>query len=105
MGHITIPYTWKEFVFHRVCSSNNNSILGTGHIARGHERKEGRQTIFCTHLNPFGENPDEKEPSNDLSVPRKVHSRSNLKHVQDGFYWVNLSRAQDQGCAILADEI
>ena len=59
MGHVAIPCNWKEFVFHRGCSFNINSILETGLIAGGRESKEGRQTIFFTHLNPFGENPDE----------------------------------------------
>ena len=40
-------------------------------------RMEGRQTIFS--LNYFGENPDEEEPSNGLSVPSKVHHLSNLE--------------------------
>ena len=41
--------------------------------------KEERQTIFFTLLNPFGDNPDEQEPSDDLSKPRKVHYHSKLK--------------------------
>ena len=37
MDHVAIPY-WKEFVFHRGCSFNINSILTTGHIAGGREK-------------------------------------------------------------------
>ena len=59
MGHVAIPYNWREFVFHRGCYFNIKSILETRLTAGGSERKEGRQTIFFTLLNPFGENPDE----------------------------------------------
>ena len=65
MGPVEIPYNWKEFVFHRGCSSNGNSIHETGLVAGGTESKEGRQTIFFTHLNPVGENQDEEEPDGD----------------------------------------
>ena len=67
MGHVAIPYKWKEFLFHRGCSFNVTSILKSGLIAGGRESKEGRQTIFYTLLNPFGDNRDEEEPSDDLS--------------------------------------
>ena len=55
MGHVIIPFNWKEFVFHRGCSFNCNSLLETGLISGVRESKEGRQTIFFTPLNPFGE--------------------------------------------------
>ena len=38
------------------------------------EKAEGRQTIFFTPLNPFGYNPDEEEPSDDLSKPREKYT-------------------------------
>ena len=53
--------------------------LKSGLIVGGRESKEGRQTIFFTPLNPFGDNPDEEEPGDDLSEPRKVHSHSEWK--------------------------
>ena len=56
MGHVTIPYNWKDFVFHRGRSFNINSILETGLIAAGRNSKEGRQTIFFTPSQPFGGN-------------------------------------------------
>ena len=61
MGHVAIPYIWKEFLFHRGCSFDVTSILRSGLIAGGRESKEGRHTIFFTPLNPFGDNPDEEE--------------------------------------------
>ena len=66
MGHVAIAYDWKEFVFHRGCSFSIQSILENGLIAGGKQSKEGRQTIFFTPLNPFGENPDEEAPSDDF---------------------------------------
>ena len=63
MGHVIIPYDWKEFVFHMGCSFSIKSILENRLIAGGKQSEDGRQTIFFTHLNPFAENPDEEAPS------------------------------------------
>ena len=76
MSHVAIPYKWKEFLFHRGCSHNVQSILKSGLIAGGRESKQGRQAIFFTPLSPFGPNPDEEKLSDDLSKPRKVHYES-----------------------------
>ena len=97
MGHVAIPYKWKEILFHRGCSFDVASVLKSGLIAGGKESKEGRQTIFFTPLNPFGDNPDEEEPCDDLSKPRKVHCYSTWKNTQDAVHWINLARAQDKG--------
>ena len=97
MGHIAIPHGWKEFTFHRGCSYNANSILETRLVAGGRECKEGRQTIFFTPLNPYGEIPDEDASTDDPSVTRMVHYHSNWKCTQDAISCVKLSRAQDQG--------
>ena len=53
-GHVAVPYIWKEFVFHRCCSYNADSILGTCR-SKG---KQGRKTnhllhtshLFCRHF-------------------------------------------------------
>ena len=71
-------------------------MLTSGLIA-GRESKEGRQTIFFTPPNPFGYNPAEEEPSDDLSKPRKIHNHSKWINTQDAVYWVNLARAQNKG--------
>ena len=72
VGHVAIP-SRKEFMFHRGCSFDVTSIFRSGLIAGGRESKEGRQTVFFTLVNPFGDNPYEEEPSNDILRPRKVH--------------------------------
>ena len=69
------------------------------------QSKERRQTIFFTPLSPFGDNPDEEEPSDDLSKPRKVHCYSKWKNSQDAVSWLNSARTQDQGLRILADKV
>ena len=66
MGHVAIPYNWKEFQFHRGSSFNVTSILKSGLIAGGQE-KQGRKTP----LNPFGDNPEE-ELRNDLPKPKNT---------------------------------
>ena len=67
MGHVPIPFNWKEFVFHRGCSFN----LETGLIKGGKGTKEGRHTIFFTLFNAFGENSDEEEHSDDISLDQE----------------------------------
>ena len=104
MGQIGHPHKWKEFLFHRGCSYNVTSILKPGLIAGGRESKEGRQTIFFTPLNRFGDNPDEEEPNDDLSKPRKVHYHSKWKPSQDAVYWTHLARAR-QRTTFLAKQI
>ena len=96
VGHVAIPYKWKEFLFHRGCCHDNTSVLKSGLIAGGRESKEGRQTILFEPLNPFGNNPDDEEPSEDVSKPRKVHYHSTWKSRQDAVYWINLAQAQDK---------
>ena len=58
-------------------------------------KKEDRPS--SSSLKSFGDNPDEEEPSDDLSKPRKVHYYSKWKNTQDAVYWVNLARAHDKG--------
>ena len=94
MGHVALPYKWKEFLFHRGCSCDVTSILKSGLIAGGRECKEGRQTIFFAPLDPFGDSPDEEEPREDFSKP---HYHSKWKSRQDAVNWINLARAQDKG--------
>ena len=101
MGHVAFPHKWKEFLFHIGCSFYVTSILKSGLIAGGRESKEERQTIFFTPLNPFGDNPEEEEPSDDLSKLRKVHHHSKWTHTQDAVYGVTSARAQDKGLRIL----
>ena len=62
MGYMSIPYNWKEYIFHRVCSWSVLSILGSGLIPGGKEGDKARQAVFFTPLNLSGENPDEEEP-------------------------------------------
>ena len=84
MGHVAIPYKWKEFLFHRGYSHNVQSILRSGLVAGGREGKQGRQTIFFPPLNPLGPDPDEEKLS-----------ESKWKTNQDAVYWLYLALAQD----------
>ena len=91
MGHVAIPFKWKEFLFHRGCSFAVTSILRSGLTAGGKESKEGRQIVFSTPFNPFGDNPDEEEFSDDSSKRRKAHNHSRWKPRQDAVYRINLA--------------
>ena len=77
MRHVAIPYIWKEFLFHRGCSYNVQSILRSGLIAGGRKSKQGRHTIFFTQLN--------------------LHYECIWKTDQDAVFWINLARARDKG--------
>ena len=100
MGHVVTPYNWKEYSFHRGCSYDVQSFLKSGLIAGGRESK-GRQIIFFTLLNPFGDNPYEEELSDDLSKPRKIHNHTKWTTRQDAVHWIHLARAQDKGLQFL----
>ena len=79
-------------------SSNQDSSLGR-------EGREGRQTVFFTPLNPFGDNPDEEHPTDDLPIPRKstLTARGKLT-TQDAVCWVS-SASTGQRITILADKV
>ena len=57
-----IPKNWKRFIYHVGRARDQYSIAEIGLVAGGMERKEGRQTIFFTPLDPF--NSDEAESIN-----------------------------------------
>ena len=62
------------------------------------EQARGKDKQSCSHISTLLEKiSDEEEPSDDLSVPRKMHYHSNWKHYQDTVSWIKMSRAQDQG--------
>ena len=73
-GGIPIDPELMEYI--RILSGfafNIQSILENGVIPGGKESDKGRQTIFCTPLNPFGVDSDEEEPSDDYTIPQKVY--------------------------------
>ena len=93
MGHVAIPFKWKQFLFHRGCSFNLKSILVAGLVAGRKESREGRQTVGFTHLDPW-RNEIEEQFQGDMSKPRRVHCKTEWKRVQDAMYWIHLAGAQ-----------
>ena len=69
-----IPYNWKGVIYHKGFSWNFQSILGSGLIPGGKENDRARQPVFCTALNPFGQDTEEEPHSFDYTVPQKKHS-------------------------------
>ena len=106
IGHVAIPYKWKEFLFHRICSHTMcTAILKSGLIAGGRESKEGRQNIFFTHPNPFGDDPDEEESSDD---PLKTEKSTLSQYVEENSghrLLGQFSLSTRQRITILADEV
>ena len=96
MKHVAISFRWKELLYHIGSSFNVASILQTRLIAGGKDKKEGRQTVSFTPLDPFGDEAEE-EFNKDSSRPIKVHFYSKWKPQQDAVYWIHLARAQEKG--------
>ena len=67
----TIFITWDEH--------DQYSIAEVGLVAGGLERKEGRQTIFFTPLDPFNSDADEAESITDTTKPRKSTVSNSLE--------------------------
>ena len=64
LGHVALPYNRKEFILHKGCSFDCISILKPRLVAGGRSIRNGRQTVFCTPLNPLLEDdPEEEWPS------------------------------------------
>ena len=69
-------------------------------MAGGKERKEGRQTIFFTLLDPFNGDADESESIPDTTKPRKVKYEIHWRLEQDAVYRIHLPTAQDAGLEV-----
>ena len=92
MGHVAIPFKWKEFVFHRGRSFDLKSILDAGLIAGAKKSKEGRQTV---------DHEIEEEFEGDLSKPRKIHYETKWKHSHDAVFCIHLATQQKKGLTFL----
>ena len=95
LDNVEVPRRWSEYLYHVGCSRYMHSILQSGLIERGKDAKKGRQTVFFTTLDPMNDEPEEEYQ--DLSKPRKIHSKSKWKLIQDAIYWITLKKAQDKG--------
>ena len=96
MNYVMIPHKWKRFIYHVGRARDQYSTAEAGLVA-GEERKEGRQTIFFTPLDPFNSDADEAELITNIKKPRKVHYQIHWRPEQDAVYWIHLSTAQDAG--------
>ena len=72
MNDVLIPYLWKQLIYHVGRARDQCSVAEAGLVAGGEERKEGRQTIFFTPLDPFNSDAVDAEITADLKKPRKV---------------------------------
>ena len=73
------------------------STAEIGLVAGGNERKEGRQTIFFTPLDPFRSDANDADSIADVKKPRKVQYQIHWRPEQDAVNWIQLSAAQDAG--------
>ena len=63
--------------YHRGISWNFQSLMGSGLIPGGIENDRARQSVFCTALNPFGQDTEEE-----LVVSITLFLKNNtLKHI------------------------
>ena len=94
MGHVAIPHKWKEFLFHRGCSTMCNQSLGQDSSLEDENAKEDRPSSshLSTHSEQSRRRRNQRWPlqaEKSYSVTRKIR--------QDAVYWINLARAQDKG--------
>ena len=50
MGHVRMPLSWKQFVFHRGCAFYLKSILGAGRIAGPEKVAKADKPCSSLHL-------------------------------------------------------
>ena len=62
MGYKSIPYNWKDSIFHRGCSWSVQSFLGSGLIPGGKESDKSTANSLLHTSDFFGENPNERTP-------------------------------------------
>ena len=79
MNYVKILYKWKQFIYHVGRARDQYSIAEIRLVAGGKERKEGRQTIFFTLLDPCNSGADEANP---LQILRK-QEKYNIKFIGD----------------------
>ena len=78
--------------------SSTRSILHCRNLFGGRkERKEGRQTIFFTPLDPINSDADGVESITDTAKPREVKYQIQWRPEQDAVCWIHLSTDQDAG--------
>ena len=87
----------KRIIYYVGRARDQYSIAEIGLVAEGTERKEGRQTIFFTPLDPFDNDANEADSITGIKNPRKVKYQSHWRPAQDAVYWIHLSTAQDAG--------
>ena len=97
MNYVMISYKWKDFTNHVGRARDQYSIAEAGLVVGGTERKEGRQTIFFTPLDPFNSDANEADFITDIKKPRKVHCQIHWRPEQNAVYWVHLRSAQNAG--------
>ena len=86
-----------RFIYHVGRARERCSIAEIGVVAGRKGRKDGRQTIFFTPLDPFNSDADEVESCTDTTKPRKVEHQIHSRPEQDAVYWIHFSTAQDAG--------
>ena len=91
MNYVRIPHRWKQFIYHVGRARDQYSVAEAGPVAGGKERKEGRQIIFFTPLDPSQQGCRRSEK------PRKVHYQIHWRPEQDAVKWIHLSKPQDAG--------
>ena len=96
MGHVAIPFTWIQFLFHRGCWFNLKSILEAGLIAGMKESREGGQAVFSTPLDPWGNAIEEKSKVTCRNQERYTY-KTEWKGAQDAVCWIHLAKAQEKG--------
>ena len=66
-------------MYHVRRARDQYSVAEIGFVAGGKERKDGRQTVFFTPLDPFNSDADEAESISETTKPRNSTISNSLE--------------------------
>ena len=90
--NVEFQYYWIANIYHVDSFHYCNSIFRSGLIAGGKDANEGRQTVFCTAVDPMNESQTDK--LYDVNQPRVEPYRRKWEVFQNAVCWIKLKSAQ-----------
>ena len=95
--NVLILNNFFEHIYRIGCAINLHSITNSGLIPAGQNLSKGKQTVFCTAVNPM--NKEHKDPYDiDLEAPRLAwYKQKTWKRHQNTVYWVDIRLAEKKG--------
>ena len=102
MDYVLVFHKCKKYVFQRGPSWNFQSMLGNGLVPGGKEKDKARQAVKLT--NPFGNDPEEEAPHDDLYNPTASVLRNSLETPPRCCILGTIAKSPGSRITILANE-